>query len=496
MSSRLLVLAACCAVIMCAQSITSLGPSSAIAGGPDFSLAVSGSGFTATSVIRWKGAPLETKFVVPGLLATLIPASLIDSAGTATVTVTDGGMTSNGVTFTVFGPEETWTPIFDSQAVTFGQVNPLLPDSIVSDWQAGVVFVDHQRLRDDGITGYIQVLEFGSPYEEEGAWVVQNYPVAGPNTLGGNSTPYTFATPPTGPLASTLVAVYNTKRPVKPGPHNQRIIPPQQQMGQQFHPIHLMPANIGGILIPPPPNPPDTDRITPVDPNLKRTDSQDGVTLADSVEQARNECAPAAVANSMEYLKVKDKLKNVPNNEADSRVAALDRAMGYNPALGTATLNILQGKLNYIQQKKLALVTESQGRFCPTASIDPKCPGGQNGSDAVAPTVDFITKALTDKKDVELCFTWAAKPASFGPPPTAFSPPGAHCVFVTGYRFVFGFLRLDATQDLDQGNRGGVGWEAGGHMSMTLGTFNNQLWIKNWFGRTAQVTHVITEGPK
>jgi hypothetical protein len=334
-------------------------------------------------VIRWNGAPLETKFVVPSLLATLIPASLTDSAGTATVTVSDGGKTSNGVLFTVFGPEETWTPVLDSQAVTFGQVNPLFPDSVVSDWQAGVVFVDHKRLRQDG--------------------------------------------------------------------------------------------------------------ITPVDPNLKRTDSQDGLTLADSVEQARNECAPAAVANSMEYLKVKDKLENVPNNQADSRVAALDRAMGYSPALGTAALNILQGKLNYIQQKKLALVTESQGRFCPTASIDPKCPGGQNGSDAVTPTVDFITTALTDKKDVELCFAWAAKPAT---PTTAFSPPGAHCVFVTGYRFVFGFLRLDATQDLDQGNRGGVGWEAGGHVSMTIGTFNNQLWIKNWFGRTALVTHAITEGPK
>jgi hypothetical protein len=98
MSSRLLVLAACCAAVMSAQSITSLGPSSAVAGGPSFSLAVSGSGFTATSVIRWNGAPLETKFVVPGLLATLIPASLTDSAGTATVTVTDGGKTSSGVT--------------------------------------------------------------------------------------------------------------------------------------------------------------------------------------------------------------------------------------------------------------------------------------------------------------------------------------------------------------------------------------------------------------
>jgi len=193
---------------------------------------------------------------------------------------------------------------------------------------------------------------------------------------------------------------------------------------------------------------------------------------------------------------VKDKLKNVPSNEANSRVGALDRAMGYNPFFGTPALGILQGKLNYIQQKKLALVTESQGRFCPTASIDPKCPGGRDGNDAVTPTADFITKALTDKKDVELCFTWAAKPGTVGPPPTLPSPPGAHCVFVTGYQFVNGFLSLNFTHDLDQGNKGGVDPKDGGHMSLTVGTVNNQLWIKDWFGQSAQLTHVITEAPK
>ena len=122
---------------------------------------------------------------------------------------------------------------------------------------------------------------------------------------------------------------------------------------------------------------------------MKRTDNQDGLTEKDSVEQAKNECAPAAVANSMEYLKVDDKLKNVPStgNQANSsRVGALGRAMNYNPALGTSALNILQGKKNYMQQKRLNLETESQGRFCPTASIDPRCPGGQNGSDGVTPT--------------------------------------------------------------------------------------------------------------
>jgi hypothetical protein len=33
-------------------------------------------------------------------------------------------------------------------------------------------------------------------------------------------------------------------------------------------------------------------------------------------------------------------------------------------------------------------------------------------------------------------------------------------------------------------------------MSVTVGIVNNQLWIKDWFGRSAQVTHAITEAPK
>jgi hypothetical protein len=193
--------------------------------------------------------------------------------------------------------------------------------------------------------------------------------------------------------------------------------------------------------------------------------------------------------------------KNVPAGQAKSRVAVLDALMGYNMALGTSGSGILNGKKRYIagvnpSGKALPVSMESQGRFCPGPSNDPKCPGGQNGDSGVAPTVDFITKALTDKKDVELCFAWPAKPASAGPPPTPPSPGGAHCVFVTGYRYVFGFLTLDFTQDLNQGNPGGVDWEDGGHMSMRIGIVNNQLWIRNFFDRPALVTHVITEAQK
>src|SRR5437899_3853318 len=162
---RLLALAACCAAVASAQPqavggaapffapipvvppgtnpgvvIIALSPSAAIAGGPSFTLTVTGSGFAANSVVQWNGAALTTDFGSTSQLSALVAASLIDSPADATITVTSGGMTSNGAIFTVFGPAESWRPIFDSEAVTLGQVNPLFPDSIVSDWQTGVAF--------------------------------------------------------------------------------------------------------------------------------------------------------------------------------------------------------------------------------------------------------------------------------------------------------------------------------------------------------------------
>lgn len=139
---------------------------------------------------------------------------------------------------------------------------------------------------------------------------------------------------------------------------------------------------------------------------------------------------------------------------------------------------------------------DSQGRFCPTGSIDPKCPGGKDGDSGATVKDSFITDALAAKKDVEVCFAWPAYPFNPGPPPRAATPGGAHCVFVTGYHFVNGFLELDAIQDLNQGKKGGVGAGDGGHIVLRVGIVNGQLWIPSFFGRPAQITNVITEAPK
>jgi uncharacterized repeat protein (TIGR03803 family) len=87
-----------------APSITSISPSSAYAGGPAFTLTVTGSSFISGSTVTWNGASLATTYVSSTQLTASVPASDISATGTATVAVVTpapGGGTSSGLAFTV-----------------------------------------------------------------------------------------------------------------------------------------------------------------------------------------------------------------------------------------------------------------------------------------------------------------------------------------------------------------------------------------------------------
>jgi hypothetical protein len=90
--------------------LTSISPTSAVAGAPDFTLTVNGSSFISSSTVRWNGADRTTTFVSSTQLTAAISASDIAAAGSASVTVfnpTPGGGTSAAMTFTITAP----TPI-------------------------------------------------------------------------------------------------------------------------------------------------------------------------------------------------------------------------------------------------------------------------------------------------------------------------------------------------------------------------------------------------
>ncbi|MCC7173981.1 MAG: IPT/TIG domain-containing protein, partial [Bryobacterales bacterium] len=88
-------------------SISSLSPTSTAAGGPSFTLTVSGAGFVSGSTVRWKGEDRPTTFESATRLTATISGADIAGSGTAAVTVftpAPGGGTSASRSFTINNP--------------------------------------------------------------------------------------------------------------------------------------------------------------------------------------------------------------------------------------------------------------------------------------------------------------------------------------------------------------------------------------------------------
>jgi hypothetical protein len=84
--------------------INSISPTTRTAGGPSFTLVVTGTGFVPNSAIRWAGTAQTTTYISPTQIQAVIPASLIANRGNFQITVrnpTPGGGGSNGVTLVV-----------------------------------------------------------------------------------------------------------------------------------------------------------------------------------------------------------------------------------------------------------------------------------------------------------------------------------------------------------------------------------------------------------
>ena len=94
-------------VIVGAPTITSLSPRAAPAGGAAFTLTLNGTGFVASSVVRWNGADRATTYVSTNQLRASIPATDLTTRGTAQVTVITpppGGGLSSPVPFDIAPP--------------------------------------------------------------------------------------------------------------------------------------------------------------------------------------------------------------------------------------------------------------------------------------------------------------------------------------------------------------------------------------------------------
>lgn len=84
-----------------APAITSLSPTSVVAGGAAFTLTVNGSGFASGAVVYWAGAARTTSFVSATQVTAAITAADVAAIGTYGITVKIGTAISNSTNFSV-----------------------------------------------------------------------------------------------------------------------------------------------------------------------------------------------------------------------------------------------------------------------------------------------------------------------------------------------------------------------------------------------------------
>lgn len=131
-------------------TLASISPTSVDAGGPSFTLTVTGSGFVPSSRVLWNGpyGYLSTKWVDANTLSTTIPQSFIATPGTATVSVmnpTPGGGTSSSLILTVAVPQQpgvtlvslkandvAWDPYQRKIYVSVPSVSSVNPNSVTA----------------------------------------------------------------------------------------------------------------------------------------------------------------------------------------------------------------------------------------------------------------------------------------------------------------------------------------------------------------------------
>ncbi len=104
-------------------TLSTISPTTAVAGSGAFTLTCTGTNFVASSVVQWDGVAQATTFVNATSLTASIPAALVAAAGTHTVTVSTpapGGGTTSGLTFTVTNPAPSISSISPASATAGG----------------------------------------------------------------------------------------------------------------------------------------------------------------------------------------------------------------------------------------------------------------------------------------------------------------------------------------------------------------------------------------
>ncbi len=175
-----------------------------------------------------------------------------------------------------------------------------------------------------------------------------------------------------------------------------------------------------------------------------------------SFEQDVNQCGPASVSNSLEYLKNRYGLavphanvSGIAGTPPNSRVAQIDVAMGRAQGAGVGNTTMTQGKAKYLADNGLGdkLVYKQYG----LGNANIATPSGVtifSGSAGGQSIADWLIGELQHGEDVELVVDWAGG--------------GAHAVTLFGGGRIAGVPFFAWYHDAKQGKAGGTGYLDGG----------------------------------
>jgi len=358
--------------------------------------------------------------------------------------------------------------------VSFGQVNFTFPGAVQMSSSYGQVFVDfNQILNGTGLSsGFVNVAS-------DQGWIVQNLPVVGNSGIPGLSAMFNLGLP--SQVSAFDAYVDFSQSPISTfSPSTPREFSIRQVVNNAEGASSSNRAKVPG----PPPAP-------------LRTFSDLGTSFiefilghARSVETAINQCVPAAIANSLQFLSettgIALKQENIPgvNGEPpNSLVGQIDVAMERPPGFGVGYHQMISGKLNYLSLNGLgnSIVNKFQsskvGSDVEKAGLTAYRKGG-------APTFDFINSELRHGEDVELVVAW--KDAG-----------GGHAVELVGSGVTLGVPWIAFTHDAVQGdNSSGTSLSDGGFgFSYLVDTDQDGLLnFHNYVdGSEGQVTQVLSE---
>jgi hypothetical protein len=105
--------------------ISGLNPGAAMAGGPAFTMTVSGAYFTPSTTSKWGSTALTTTYINSTQLTVAVPAKLISSVGSGSITVTTTVGTSPPATFLISGPPSITTTAMPSGSVGLAYSGPI-----------------------------------------------------------------------------------------------------------------------------------------------------------------------------------------------------------------------------------------------------------------------------------------------------------------------------------------------------------------------------------